>query len=60
MHIMDGEQQLGSPQRAFRKDLIAMFGVHIACRRLADGNLFPASSRADAPVLGYGVRHELS
>ncbi|WP_181973218.1 hypothetical protein [Collinsella tanakaei] len=57
---MDGEQQLGSPQRAFRKDLIAMFGVHIACRRLADGHLPLASSRADAPVLGYGVRHELS
>ncbi len=55
---MDGEQQLGPPQRAFRKDLIAMSGAYTLCRGLADG--FPRSLSAPLSVICREVRYELA
>lgn len=57
---MDGEQQLGSPQRAFRKDLIAMHGVHNARHGFAVGHLYLEYACAAAPSMKREARHELS
>lgn len=72
---MDGEQQLGPPQRTFRKDLIAMFGAHIVRLGIADGFFRPVNSFAAAlakpvaktaaalpvaPVIGWGAPYELA